>query len=444
LVNVDPEGRLLNHNLAAVSAAGYEDEEDVRGRHFWDVFIDEGEREAMKARFTAAGPDFAASEYENAFTNARGERLVIYWRSAPVHDEDGRTVNIVAGGLDITERQRQEEEVRAGEERLQAAIQGAPVAIVEVGLDDCVNRWNPAAERIFGWSAAEVLGKPVPMIPSGRETEFRTLLEQIRGGQAYTGHETVRKRRDGTLVDVEISAAPIRDATGAVVSHMAVFSDITDRKRQEDEIRASRSRIVEAEGEARRELERNLHDGAQQRLVALSVALRLVESKLRNDPEAASMLLGGAREELAHALEELRELARGIHPAVLTDRGLRPALESLVGRAGLPVELDASDERLTPAVEAAAYYVVAEALTNVAKYAAASAAVVRVAQRDGVLSVVVTDNGVGGADPRGGTGLRGLADRVASLDGSLTVESPIGHGTTVRAAIPLSDDSPEK
>ncbi|MGH3136250.1 MAG: PAS domain-containing sensor histidine kinase, partial [Gaiellaceae bacterium] len=444
LVNVDTEGRLLNHNQAAVSAAGYGDEEDIRGRHFWDVFIDESEREAMRARFAAAAPDFAAAEYENTFTNARGEQVAIYWRNAPVVDEQGNVASIVSGGLDVTERTRREEEIRAAEERFRAVIESAPLAIAEIGLDEAVNLWNPAAERIFGWSPDEVLGHPPRWVPEDLREEFRALSAREALGDGYTGFETVRVHRDGRRLEVEISAAPIRDAAGSVVGAMAVLSDISDRKRQEQELRASRARLVAAADEARQALERNLHDGAQQRLVALSVALRLVESRLRADPEAASTLLGGAREELAQALEELRELARGIHPAVLTDRGLRPALEALVGRAGLPVKLEAPRERLTPAVEAAAYYVVAEALTNVAKYAEASSAAVRVAQNNGVLAVVVTDDGVGGADPSGGTGLRGLADRVAALDGSLIVESPIGQGTSVRATIPLAEASPEE
>jgi signal transduction histidine kinase len=197
---------------------------------------------------------------------------------------------------------------------------------------------------------------------------------------------------------------------------------------------------VRAEEQARRGLERNLHDGAQQRLVALSVALRLVESRIPGDPDGATQLLAGAREELSHALGELRELARGIHPAVLTDRGLQPALEALAARAPVPVGIDAPDERLAPDVEAAAYYVVAETLTNVAKYARASAAQVRVSRVDGALLVTVSDDGVGGADPARGTGLSGLADRIAVLDGTLEVESPAGAGTTIRAAIPMPDD----
>ena len=214
---------------------------------------------------------------------------------------------------------------------------------------------------------------------------------------------------------------------------------MTESKAQEAELRASRSRIVEAGDDARRRLERNLHDGAQQRLVSLSLALRLAQARLRDDPDGADQILTAAGEELTHALAELRELARGIHPAVLTDRGLAAALEALAARAPLPVELTADlDERLPGPVEAAAYYVVAEALTNVAKYAEASAVEVRAQRQNGRVVVEVADDGVGGADPLLGSGLRGLADRVEALDGQLEVESAAGTGTTVRAVIPLS------
>ena len=694
LTNVDTDGRILKLNHATLRASGYEDDADVRGRFFWEVFIDEGEREAMVERFVAAAPDFPATEYENTFTNLRGERLVIYWRSTPVVDEHGKVVSIVAAGLDITERhrleaekeservflnaiannapsliclidqegrvtdqganmafertlerdpsdiggeifwmryvhpsdadevreriqrvvageqlgehdnywvtgtgrrllmawtctplpplderrlflvtgvditersrresevheardflqtvvstipsllvivdsealivengvnraftdtfgwsawestgrsflelvhpadeyavrmaiaaaangvprtdlearwlrqdgeaaivawtatpnldrdgrtrvllsgmdvterQRREEEIRASEERFRAVIERAPAAILEVDLDLQVKLWNPAAERIFGWKADEILGVPVPIIPADHEDEFHGMIDRIREGQAFTGVETVRLRRDGTRVNVEVSAAPIRDAAGVVAGYMAVFSDISDRKRHEEELRASRARLVAAGDDARQKLERNLHDGAQQRLVALSVSLRLAESKLDEDPASSAKLLAGAREELMHALEDLRELARGIHPAVLTDRGLAPAIEALVGRTPVPVEVDVCEGRLPAAVEAASYYVVAEALTNVAKYAGASSARVNIARENGRVVIEVADDGAGGADPSRGSGLRGLADRLAALDGTLSIESPAGVGTAVRAEIPFDE-----
>ncbi|MGI8605744.1 MAG: histidine kinase [Gaiellaceae bacterium] len=203
-----------------------------------------------------------------------------------------------------------------------------------------------------------------------------------------------------------------------------------------EELQASRARMVEAGDNERRRLERNLHDGAQQRLVALSLSLRLAQAKLA-EPDAARAILDGASEELGAALEELRELARGIHPAVLTDRGLGPALEALVGRTPLPVEVEAQlEERLPEQVEAAAYYVVSESLANVAKYANASSARVSISRRNGAAIVEVADDGVGGADPARGSGLRGLVDRVEALEGRLEVESGPGRGTHTRAEIP--------
>jgi signal transduction histidine kinase len=204
-----------------------------------------------------------------------------------------------------------------------------------------------------------------------------------------------------------------------------------------EELRASRARIVAAGDAERRRLERDLHDGAQSRLVALAVLLRAARRKVPDDGELAGML-ERAIEELQTSLSELRELARGIHPAVLTDRGLEPALHSLASRAPVPVKIEAArDERLPGAVESAAYFVVSEALTNVAKYAKATQATVAVRRVDGVVTVDVTDDGVGGADATGGSGLRGLADRVASLDGTLRIESPAGRGTRVHAEIPV-------
>jgi signal transduction histidine kinase len=205
------------------------------------------------------------------------------------------------------------------------------------------------------------------------------------------------------------------------------------------QLAASRARLVTASDEERRRLERNLHDGAQQRLVSVSVSLRLAQAWLENGGSRDVLeVLSGASEELGLAIEELREIARGIHPAALSERGLGPALASLANRATIPVELDGLPrERLPEKVEAAAYYVVSEALANVAKHAEASSVTVRVGRDNGQAVVEVVDDGVGGANPQGGTGLHGLADRIESLDGHLRVESPPGKGTTVRAEIPV-------
>ena len=203
------------------------------------------------------------------------------------------------------------------------------------------------------------------------------------------------------------------------------------------ELRASRTRIVEAGDAARREIERNLHDGAQQNLVSLALKLQLARSRVESDPRGAIEIIDGASAELEQTLAELRELARGIHPAVLSDRGLDAALLALATRAPLPVEVgEMPDDRLPEPVEAAAYYVVAESLTNVARYSEASRAKVDITRENGMVRIRIADDGVGGADPARGSGLKGLADRIAALDGHFMLASPDGLGTIVEAEIP--------
>ena len=206
-----------------------------------------------------------------------------------------------------------------------------------------------------------------------------------------------------------------------------------------EKLAASRARVVEVGDAERRRLERNLHDGAQQRLVSVALELNMVAARLERDPRGARELLATAQEDLSQGLADLRELARGIHPIILTERGLGPALDALLTRAAVPVEIAMlPEERLTAPVEAAAYYVVAEAVTNVGRYAGASHATVSVGRSNGSAKVVVSDDGVGGADPARGSGLRGLAARVEALNGHLHVESPPGRGTRITAEIPLA------
>jgi signal transduction histidine kinase len=202
---------------------------------------------------------------------------------------------------------------------------------------------------------------------------------------------------------------------------------------------SARALAVRAGDAERRRLERNLHDGAQQRLVGLALVLHEAESKLDRDPRAARRLLASAREELTVALEELRALARGIHPAILTARGLGAALESLAARAPVAVELIALPRiRLPEPAEIAVYYLVAEAVTNVARHARACGVTVAVTRTAERARVEVRDDGIGGAEPANGSGLRGLADRLEALGGRLWVESPRGAGTTLIGEIPLA------
>jgi signal transduction histidine kinase len=257
---------------------------------------------------------------------------------------------------------------------------------------------------------------------------------------AWTPVEVDGERIGAIVHDASLRAEPEVLASVAAAAGLAMQNERLHAAlgaRLED-LRRSRARIVEAGLAERRRLERNLHDGAQQRLVALSLALRMAERQIPRDPERAQAMVAEAQRELNQALEELRELARGIHPAVLSDRGLGAAVEALAVRSPLPVRIvEVPEERLPEAVEAAAYFTISEALTNVAKYAGANEATVAVRRTDGHAEVEVADDGVGGADPDRGTGLRGLADRLGALDGTLSLDSPPGSGTTLRAEIPV-------
>jgi signal transduction histidine kinase len=244
----------------------------------------------------------------------------------------------------------------------------------------------------------------------------------------------------GVLVAATTSADPLPEG---LERELCDFADLVAQALANadahQKLAASRARVVEVGDAERRRLERNLHDGAQQRLVSVALELNMVAARLESDPRAARALLATAQEDLSQGLAELRELARGIHPIILTERGLGPALDALLARASVPVEIaELPEERLTPAVEAAAYYVVAEAVTNVGRYASASHATVSVGRANGTATVVVSDDGVGGADPARGSGLRGLAARVEALDGRLSVESAPGLGTRITAEIPLA------
>ncbi len=235
--------------------------------------------------------------------------------------------------------------------------------------------------------------------------------------------------------NIALALLPFAFLAGLLRSHVArLDAELLARL---EELRASRARLVEAGDAERRRLERDLHDGAQSRLVGIAALLAQARKRVDADAEAAA-LLDRAQAELGTSLGELRELARGIHPAVLTERGLEPALSALAARASVPVSIDTDGaERLPGPVEIAAYYVVAEGLTNVAKYAQASEATVAVRRSAGLVTVDISDDGIGGADAVRGSGLRGLADRVAALDGTLSVDSPAGKGTRLHVEIPV-------
>jgi signal transduction histidine kinase len=277
--------------------------------------------------------------------------------------------------------------------------------------------WLPDSERFV-----DADGHPLTLT-DGRWTEVE-----------LQGRRIAAIVHDPTLADEPELVRAAGAAAALALENQRLSAELRARI---EELRSSRARLVVAGDAERRRLERDLHDGAQSRLVALAVKLRLARMKAQAQPEV-SELLDESTAELQASLDELRELARGIHPAVLTDRGLSAALEALASRTPVPVEIaGAPPEDLPDAVATAVYFVVSEALTNVAKYAHAARATVAVTQAADSVVVEVSDDGIGGADVTAGSGLRGLADRVAALGGSLQLRSPVGAGTEVRAEIPL-------
>jgi PAS domain S-box-containing protein len=435
---VDAEGRILRFNRRLEELSGHDDTDEVRGRLFSDVFVVPEDAEAFQAALRAAiaGDE---GELEHRWRTADGGEAVVAWTADWYPGEDGSDRYLIAGS-DVTERLLHQAELERQRDFLNAIANHAPSLLCLVDADGRVpdRASNRAFEAQLGYTTEETGGHLFwdRYVHADDVDEVRERMERVFAGEELGEQDNSWVTSSGERLLVAWACIPLPQ-----IDERRLFLvsgvDVTLRKRQEEELRASRARIIEAGLSERRRLERNLHDGAQQRLVSLSLALRLAKAKMVKDPGGAEELLAAAGDELNQALEELRELARGIHPAVLTDRGLEPALQALAARSTIPVEIETPSRRLPAQVEAAAYYVVSEALANVAKYSEASSVSVRITHVDGRVVVDVEDDGIGGADATRGTGLRGLADRIAALDGRLEVESPPGEGTSVRAEIPV-------
>jgi len=450
MVRVDRKGTYLDVHSHREDDDLVAPDDQLVGRTLHQVIPTEMADRLLEA-IQALGPDSPAATVEYHL-DVDGERHTFESRIAPLGEDEAILVV-----REITDRKRREDQVQQLEAELEArladlqrerelvraVVQSAPSFFCLVDLEGRVTRFNVALERASGiLDDDEVRSREfweIFVAPEDRDEVRRVVLGAAAAGQVTHERESRWVAPDGGTMDVAWSVSPLENVGPVENRFLITGIDVTDRKRQQAQLRQSRARIVEAASTERRRLERNLHDGAQQRLVSLSLSLRLAQARIKKDPAGAEQLLNAAGDELAHALEELRELARGIHPAILTDRGLEPALQALLSRAPVDVTLaEAPGERLPEAVEAAAYYVVAEAVTNVVKYAKASCATVRVVRENGRAVVEVADDGIGGADASQGSGLRGLADRVEALDGRLNVRSEPGNGTTIRAEIPVA------
>jgi PAS domain S-box-containing protein len=483
VITMDAEGLVVEVNEATERTFGYAASELV-GRELAELIVPPGLREAHRrgvARYVATGESsMVGHPVELPAMRADGSEFPV--EIAITQPRLPGPPQFTGYVRDVTDRKRDElalhllVEQQAALRRVATVVaseadQARVFAVVteEIGRLLGANtanmvRFEPDGSGLVmgAWSTGGVRAVPVGMISPLDSPTVAGLIKRSGRAERVDSFEGMPGRtaemlrgfglRGGVGAPITLggrlwgaviaSMADVRPFPPEAEQRIADFAELVSlalsNAQAREELAASRARLVEAGDAERRRLERNLHDGAQQRLVALSLTLRLAERQLPDGETTARDLLGRANAELDAALEELRELARGIHPAILTDRGLVPALEMIAGRASVPVEVSASlDHRLPRPVEAAAYYLVAEALTNASKHARASRVQVHVSSADGSARVEVADDGVGGADTRLGSGLRGLSDRVEALGGKLEIDSPAGAGTTITARIPV-------
>jgi PAS domain S-box-containing protein len=491
---LDREGRILSFNDACERATGFA-AADVIGRDARDFVIPPEEVQAFNEVLAGVWETVSPSPQVGHWVTRTGDRRLVAWSNKPVVGSDGKPVYLVTSGLDITDRELAAAELHALEGNLEAklgevgrlaqeqsslrrvatlvAAEAEPERVFEAVSEQCARVLGTGAAAVFRFEGdgavvvgrfdregigAFPLGAKLPLTgESAIVTVYRTgKPARIDDYSEIPGEVAEIMRRTGARFTI---SAPIFVA-GKIWGAVSVTSRTVQHTPHEGEtrlrdfcelvslavagaeartqLRASRTRIVQAADDERRRLERNLHDGAQQRLVSMRLALRLARDKMETDPVLTAQLLETARAELDSALAELRELARGLHPGILTEGGLRAALEGLADRAPLPVLVAGTPaEELPEPVEIAAYYIVAEALTNVVKHAKAKSVTVSVSRDEDDVVVTVRDDGRGGADPMRGSGIVGLRDRAEALGGSLEVESPSGEGTLMRARLAL-------
>jgi len=492
---LDHEARVLLFNEACVRATGFAREE-VIGRPAWETVIPGEERAAFQELIAYLWKTGFSSPRLGHWMTREGGRRLVSWSNRLLTDAQGAPLCLVTSGLDLTDR------APAGEEELPAHEDDPDVRLAEAGRLASEQRAlrrvatlvasEVTPEQVFAVvseECARVLDVTSSAIMRYEPDNTATIVARHSrdGTEAFSVGASVGTDGDSSVARVRRTGAPARiDDWGAVQGHFAstmlrigyrstasapivvggtlwgavtiasvdvlpphsetrlgAFSDLVSlavaSAQARTDLHASRARVLKAGDEQRRILERNLHDGAQQRLVSLALLLRAAQARLRHGPEGVSELLTAASAELDAGLAELREIARGLHPGALTEHGLQRALESLGNRLSLPVSLDVLEERLPLHLEATAYYIVSEALTNVTKHAEAGRADVRVARDGDVLRLEVRDDGRGGADPSGGSGILGLRDRAEAVGGTLHVVSPPGRGTTVVASLPVRE-----
>jgi len=488
---LDSDGRILLFNDACERSTGFSRAELI-GRDARDFVIPPEEAEAFGDVLAYIWRTKLPSPQVGHWVTKDGGRRLIAWSNKLMPSGEGGATYLVTTGIDLTESTAHTEGAFAGDvgaklaevsqlAQEQRALRRVAVLVASEATPERVfTAVSEEAARLLEVSSSAVFryeGDDTATVV-GRYDRDNSAIFEI-GVRIFADDNTaIGRARDSALparindyfaIDTDVAkrmreagyrstvAAPVfvagvpwgavaiaarerlpDDSEARLMALCELVSLAVASAQAREDLQSSRARIVKAGDEQRRRLERNLHDGAQQRLVSLALTLRLVRSRLSAPPETLEPLLQGAAEELDKALEELRELARGLHPVALTEQGLSSALRVLGERLPIDVTVDDLDRRLPDHLEATAYYIGSEALTNVAKHAQATSARVTFSYDDKVLRLEISDDGRGGADPRGGSGILGLRDRADAAGGTLFVISPPGKGTVVTATLPLS------
>ena len=490
---LDADGRIQLFNEACERATGFRRDE-VIGRDAREFVIPPEEREAFAEVIAYVFKTGVSSPQVGHWMTKDGGRRLIAWSNRPMAGPDGRPTSLVTTGIDLTDRsplRDDDERALAGDPQAKlaeisrlateqralrrvatlVASEAQPERVFAAVSEECARVLEVNASAVFRYDAdgaATVVGRHnrdnIDVFPIGeRVVDPHSSVGRVRktgapvriddwGGIIGPTAEAMYRTGYRSTAAVPIHVAGTLWGAVGIASEdplppdtenrLAAFCELISLALASAQARAdlvaSRLRLVRAGDETRRRLERNLHDGAQQRLVSVALTMRLARARLGPDAADPAALLDEAARELDTGLQELREIARGLHPAILTDRGLRQALETLAARVPVPLEIDAPEQRLPGHIEATIYYIVSEALTNVARHANATQARVTIRRDDGTVRCEVSDDGRGGADIAGGTGILGLRDRAEAAGGTLTLTSPPGKGTIVAAALPHS------
>jgi PAS domain S-box-containing protein len=491
---LDREGRILLFNDACERATGFRRHELI-GRDARDFVIPPEEREAFGEFLGYVWTTGTPAPQVGHWLTKDGGRRLIAWSNKPMAGADGMPASLVTTGIDLTDREPRDDEDDALDHDPEAklaqvsrlateqralrrvatlvASEVSPERVFMAVSEECARVLHVNASIVVRYEdddSATIVGRhnrdSIDVFAVGERlpAEAHSAVARVRSTEAparvddwggLTGEVADAIFRVGyrSTAAVPIVVAGALWGAVAIASEDPLPADTEERleafcelaslavasAQARADLIASRARLVRAGDEQRRKLERNLHDGAQQRFVSVLLRLRLAQGRLAADPAATADLLNDAARELDKGLQELREIARGLHPAILGDLGLLRAIESLADRLTVPVEIEADPERLPEHVEATAYYIVAEALTNVAKHAGPARAHVSVRRDGAVVRCEVSDDGRGGADTAAGTGILGLRDRAEAAGGTLSIVSPPGRGTVLSAVLPLAD-----